>query len=229
MMGARWTWITYQLVTLLVVVLRYGEGFEYDYTNGDYLRDHDPNSWNGMDVRPFSQRQCVPIPSDLTLCANVGYQNMSIPNMLGHDTVQEVSSQAKPWVFLRNVGCHSNTELFLCSLYAPVCLERPIYPCQSLCESVKASCGPYLYKYGFKWPEILRCDKFPKDDGLCIKQLNVSNVTSKYLVEWPCVIYNVRWDILCPLQANDMLVISMSLYFLIFNLSYLLTSLFYVL
>lgn len=164
---------------LLVLILRFCYSFEYDYTNGDYLRDHDPNSWNSLDVRPFTQRQCVPIPSGMTLCNDVGYQNMSLPNMLGHDTVAEVKSQAEPWVYLRNVGCHSNTELFLCSLYAPVCLERPIYPCQSLCDAVKESCGPYLYKYGFQWPEILKCDKFPKDDGLCIKEINITNGTGK--------------------------------------------------
>ena len=25
-------------------------------------------------------------------------------------------------------------QLFLCSLFSPVCLERPIYPCRSLCQ-----------------------------------------------------------------------------------------------
>ena len=34
----------------------------------------------------------------------------------------------------QNIKCHADTQLFLCSLFSPVCLERPIYPCRSLCQ-----------------------------------------------------------------------------------------------
>jgi len=59
-------------------------------------------------------------------------------------------------------------QVFLCSLFAPVCLERPVWPCRSLCEAVKAGCVDRMLKYGFPWPDMLRCDQFPSDNDLCI-------------------------------------------------------------
>ena len=44
-----------------------------------------------------------------------------------------------------------------------------IYPCRSLCESVKSSCEGPMLKYSYPWPEIFNCSKFPEDNGLCIK------------------------------------------------------------
>ena len=63
---------------------------------------------------------------------------MRLPNLLDHDTMSEVSQQATSWLPLLNVRCHADSQLFLCSLFAPVCLERPIYPCRSLCNKVGA-------------------------------------------------------------------------------------------
>ena len=61
---------------------------------------------------------------------------MRLPNLLEHDTIQEASQQAAYWVSLMQVQCAQDAQLFLCSLFAPVCLERPIYPCRSLCQKV---------------------------------------------------------------------------------------------
>ena len=149
-----------------------GHNYQYDYTARDYVRDNDPNAWSFTNVLSLMRPQCVPIPKEITLCRDVGYKNMSLPNLLGHDNLQEVKTQANPWVPLFKLRCHPNTDLFLCSLYAPVCLSRPIYPCRSLCESVKNRCAGYMKKYGFEWPDILKCDKFPTDDNMCIKQLD---------------------------------------------------------
>ncbi|XP_043912843.1 secreted frizzled-related protein 5 [Protopterus annectens] len=114
------------------------------------------------------QTQCMDIPMDLRLCYNVGYQRMRLPNLLDHETLPEVRQQASSWVPLLAKRCHADTQLFLCSLFAPVCLDRPIYPCRSLCEAVRDSCAPVMESYGFPWPEMLKCDKFPIDNDLCI-------------------------------------------------------------
>eukprot|EP00058_Branchiostoma_floridae_P022555 XP_002608045.1 hypothetical protein BRAFLDRAFT_74994 [Branchiostoma floridae] len=114
------------------------------------------------------QPQCTPIPSELTLCRNIAYSQMRLPNLLGHETMTEVLDQAGTWVPLLPKRCHPNTRLFLCSLFAPVCLEHPIYPCRSLCEAVRDGCSPVMSKFGFPWPDMLRCDKFPPDNDLCI-------------------------------------------------------------
>ena len=72
------------------------------------------------------------------------------------------------WVPLLNIRCHRDAQLFLCSLFAPICLDRPIYPCRTLCQAVQAGCESRMRNYGFPWPEMLRCDKFPLDNDLCV-------------------------------------------------------------
>ena len=88
--------------------------------------------------------------------------------MLEHDTIQEASQQATYWVPLTHANCAEDTQLFLCSLFAPVCLERPIYPCRSLCQKVKAGCEKKMSDQGYPWPSMLECDKFPLDNDMCI-------------------------------------------------------------
>ncbi|KAK1154202.1 secreted frizzled-related protein 1 [Acipenser oxyrinchus oxyrinchus] len=113
------------------------------------------------------QPQCVDIPDDLRLCHNVGYQQMLLPNLLEHETMAEMRQQAGSWVPLVHKNCHPGTQVFLCSLFAPVCLDRPIYPCRWLCEAVRDGCTPIMEAFGFPWPEMLTCEKFPQDD-VCI-------------------------------------------------------------
>nr|AJS19018.1 secreted frizzled related protein 1/5 [Ptychodera flava] len=112
---------------------------------------------------------CVPIPKEMSLCANIGYNQMRMPNLLDHDSIPEVKEQASSWVPLVHKRCHPGTQLFLCSLFAPVCLDRPIYPCRSLCEQVRDQCSPVMLEHGYPWPEMLRCNKLPLDNDLCIK------------------------------------------------------------
>uniref|UniRef100_A0A8C0G206 Secreted frizzled related protein 5 n=1 Tax=Chelonoidis abingdonii TaxID=106734 RepID=A0A8C0G206_CHEAB len=112
--------------------------------------------------------QCVDIPPDLPLCHDVGYNRMRLPNLLEHDSLAEVKQQAGTWVPLLTKRCHSDTQLFLCSLFAPVCLDQPVYPCHSLCQVVRASCAPLMEAFGFPWPNMLRCARFPPDHQLCI-------------------------------------------------------------
>ncbi|CAL1290755.1 unnamed protein product [Larinioides sclopetarius] len=116
----------------------------------------------------LTQPSCVDIPENLTLCHGIGYTQMRLPNLLDHDTMAEVSQQSSSWVPLFNLKCHSDTQLFLCSLFSPVCLDRPIYPCRSLCEAVKNGCESRMRAYGFPWPDMVRCDKFPVDNDMCI-------------------------------------------------------------
>lgn len=117
--------------------------------------------------------QCMDIPEDLRLCFNVGYKQMLLPNLLEHETIAEVKQQAGSWVPLVHKACHPGTQVLLCSLFAPVCLDRPIYPCRWLCEAVRDSCTPIMEAFGFPWPEMLNCDKFPEGD-VCIA-MNTTN------------------------------------------------------
>lgn len=118
---------------------------------------------------------CVNIPRNLTLCHSIGYNRMRLPNLLEHDTLFEVSQQAASWVPLLNVRCHTDTQRFLCSLFSPVCLDHPIYPCRSLCEKVKFGCETRMKMYGFPWPEMFSCNRFPEDNDMCITSESDSN------------------------------------------------------
>ncbi|KAG8137151.1 hypothetical protein E2320_005681 [Naja naja] len=114
---------------------------------------------------------CKPVPSSMSLCHGVGYSEMRLPNLLGHDTMKEALQQAASWVPLLTKQCHRETKKFLCSLFAPVCIsqmEEPVFPCRSLCEAVRDSCLPVMAAFGFPWPEMLNCSRFPGGNELCI-------------------------------------------------------------
>nr|AFN44721.1 soluble frizzled-related protein [Bugula neritina] len=133
------------------------------------------------------QPKCVPIPSNMTLCQNIGYNSMRIPNVLEHDSLEEATQQASSWKPLVGVRCHADTQIFLCSLFSPICLERVILPCRSLCEGVQRSCEGYMKRYGFPWPEMFQCDKFPADNDLCIPgRSSTTNQTVDDQVCQPC-------------------------------------------
>uniref|UniRef100_A0A7E4V8K6 Secreted frizzled-related protein 5 n=1 Tax=Panagrellus redivivus TaxID=6233 RepID=A0A7E4V8K6_PANRE len=120
--------------------------------------------------RPQANK-CIDIPKSLSLCYGIQYTTMRLPNLLDHETIDEVIEQSTAWQSLVQLHCNPNTQLFLCSLFAPVCLpkvEKPIKPCRSLCEEVQNNCEDRMRSYGFPWPEMLRCDKF-EDNDMCIK------------------------------------------------------------
>lgn len=128
---------------------------------------------------PGKPPQCIDIPEDLRLCFKVGYRRMLLPNLLDHETIAEVKQQAASWVPLVHKACHPGTQVLLCSLFAPVCLETPIYPCRWFCEAVRDSCAPIMHAFGFPWPEMLRCDKFPLGEVCMSSNATNSDETDK--------------------------------------------------
>ncbi|XP_028320882.1 secreted frizzled-related protein 2-like [Gouania willdenowi] len=114
---------------------------------------------------------CRPIPSTLTLCHGIGYRDMWVPNLLGHDSLREAQQQSVSWLPLVSKLCHRDTKKFLCSLFTPVCLPElsgPVSPCMSLCEAVRDGCAPVMNAFGFPWPEMFNCSRFPGGSELCI-------------------------------------------------------------
>ncbi|KAL6472037.1 hypothetical protein MHYP_G00206870 [Metynnis hypsauchen] len=114
---------------------------------------------------------CKPVPSTMGLCHGIGYEAMRLPNLLGHDSVKEAQQQAAAWIPLVSKRCHSDTRKFLCSLFAPACLEElsaAVPPCRSLCTAVRDGCLPVMSAFGFPWPEAFNCSRFPAGEELCI-------------------------------------------------------------
>lgn len=123
--------------------------------------------WGSIGI---DQPQCIDIPDSLSVCKGMGYKKMSLPNLLDHSSLPEVVQQfsSSHWRHLIGRKCHPDTRLFLCSLFTPVCLERKIYPCRSLCSVVKDGCEGIMQKWGYPWPDMLNCSKFPFQNDLCI-------------------------------------------------------------
>uniref|UniRef100_A0A3Q3WQ26 FZ domain-containing protein n=1 Tax=Mola mola TaxID=94237 RepID=A0A3Q3WQ26_MOLML len=128
---------------------------------------------------PRSSSRCVPIPSRVALCQNIGYDTMRMPNLLGHDSPAEAVQQSASWLPLLARECHPDARIFLCPLFAPICLQRFISPCRSLCESVRDSCAPIMSCYGYSWPEILHCDQYPADHLMCISSVTNNTVHTR--------------------------------------------------
>ncbi|VDP75440.1 unnamed protein product [Echinostoma caproni] len=126
---------------------------------GTYYAD-----WHQM-LHGQGTHRCLPIPANMSLCQNVGYRRMVLPNYLQHEELKEAVDQSQVWVSLAHTECHPDLTKFLCALYAPVCVEefpeQLIHPCSDLCEDVRQSCLPKMLQFGFGWPEIVKCSRFP--------------------------------------------------------------------
>lgn len=75
-------------------------------------------------------------------------------------------------------------QLFLCSLFAPVCLttlDREILPCRSLCVAVQHGCENRMRQYGFPWPDMLECSKYPLENDMCIRAVANNHRSFVYL------------------------------------------------
>ncbi|XP_046895451.1 secreted frizzled-related protein 5 [Hypomesus transpacificus] len=126
---------------------------------------------------PRGSSRCVPVPSGMALCQDIGYDTMRMPNLLGHESPGEAVQQSASWLPLLARECHPDARIFLCSLFAPICLDRFVSPCRSICEAVRDSCAPIMSCYGYPWPDILRCDQFPADHLMCISSITNASVS----------------------------------------------------
>lgn len=111
-------------------------------------------------------RTCEPIRIDL--CRGIGYNETSMPNLVGHDMQSDVDFTLQTFLPLIQYGCSAQLNFFLCSAYVPMCTPKvpvPIGPCRSLCEAVRARCHPVLHGFGFPWPAALECGRFPSENN----------------------------------------------------------------
>ncbi|XP_015267288.1 PREDICTED: secreted frizzled-related protein 2-like [Gekko japonicus] len=116
--------------------------------------------------------KCVAIPKEMSICHDVGYSEMRLPNLMGHTSLAEAVAKSAGWQRLVGSGCHPYARAFLCSLFAPVCLDTFIQPCQSICVAVRDRCAPVLGCHGSHWPSSLECDRFPADEDICLGSLS---------------------------------------------------------
>lgn len=127
---------------------------------------------------PESAITCEPMKSDMCRTRdNVLLYNMTgMPNFAGHKNQADAIFQMATYFPLISTGCAAELQLFLCSIYVPMCEthspQKLIGPCRPLCQKVRRQCEPVLVKtFKHNWPDILNCQRFPEtnDHGhMCI-------------------------------------------------------------
>ncbi|GFS09269.1 frizzled-4 [Elysia marginata] len=113
-----------------------------------------------------SVRTCQPIRYES--CKGLGYNVTGMPNLVDHLTEADARLQLQTFQPLIQYECSSRLNFFLCSVYLPMCTEKvktPIGPCRPLCEGVRALCEPVLQTFGYPWPSLLNCSKFPPENN----------------------------------------------------------------
>uniref|UniRef100_T1E109 Fzd-5/8-4 n=1 Tax=Dendrocoelum lacteum TaxID=27895 RepID=T1E109_9PLAT len=141
--------------------------------NNQITFDRPVDSSNSENFRP---NKCVPIA--IPMCKNIGYNLTYMPNEFHHETQEEAGLVVHQFYPLVEIACSENLRLFLCSMYAPICLPnwpKRIRACRSVCESARDGCAPVMNTYGFKWPKSMDCDKLTEDQA-CLKK-DTKNVT----------------------------------------------------
>lgn len=131
------------------------------------------------EVKGFWQLPCIeqPLPScpqkflACFLDTNVQKKKSKIPKLLANPSTQSCAAAVVPGLDPQPPARH--TEVLNAHP-----LPRLIYPCRSLCEAVKRSCAPVMACYGYPWPEILNCNKFPADHELCIAAVSMDENSS---------------------------------------------------
>ncbi|XP_046908626.2 frizzled-7-B [Dermatophagoides farinae] len=116
---------------------------------------------------------CEPII--IPMCKDIKYNQTMFPNILGHINQESAKDEVHQYLPLVKINCSPHLQIFLCSIYVPVCnvLETPLKPCRSLCISARKGCDVLMEQFGFRWPEHLDCAKFPKSDQeLCFGENN---------------------------------------------------------
>ena len=93
--------------------------------------------------------KCVPV--GIPLCQDLPYNMSIMPNILGHHTQEEAGLEVHQFFPLVKVNCSPHLQVFLCSVYSPVCtiMDHPIPPCRELCEAARAGCEHLIVKFGF--------------------------------------------------------------------------------
>nr|AQT19766.1 hypothetical protein Smed-fzd-5/8-1 [Schmidtea mediterranea] len=148
------------------------------------------------DLRPST---CIPI--EISMCKGIGYNLTYIPNDLNHASLEEAGLEIQQFNALVEINCSEDLRLFLCSMYAPICLPNwpnRIPACRSLCISAREGCTRVMNQYGFKWPEGMNCEKLPEDNA-CLRKDNKtrSNKTTNFVSERPYLLKSKKCHCHC--------------------------------
>ncbi|XP_063448729.1 uncharacterized protein LOC134728171 [Mytilus trossulus] len=114
-------------------------------------------------VKCDAARNCERIA--IPMCREgIGYKFTQFPNRLGHITQAESGLEVHVFFPIVKVKCSPHFKQFLCELFFPRCNRvdplLPLLPSRHLCEKARNDCQPLMNRFGFFWPEYMRCEKF---------------------------------------------------------------------
>ncbi|KQK81380.1 hypothetical protein AAES_81837 [Amazona aestiva] len=134
------------------------------------------NPFFPLETPQFISTPPLPAPAGRGCVCAVSYTHLDVykRQLLGHTNQEDAGLEVHQFYPLVKVQCSLELKFFLCSMYAPVCtvLEQAIPPCRSICERARQGCEALMNKFGFQWPERLRCENFPRHgaEQICVGQ-----------------------------------------------------------
>ena len=117
--------------------------------------------------------QCQPIGENMCKDLDQNYVQTSFPNFMNHSSADVAERELSQYSDIIESGCSGVLQMFLCSLYIPICNPRVgkrIPPCKSLCQQARSGCEPLLNSAHIRWPHSMNCDRFPEENSgeLCV-------------------------------------------------------------
>ncbi|XP_051918561.1 frizzled-3-like isoform X1 [Hippocampus zosterae] len=115
-------------------------------------------------IESHSEFSCEPIR--LRMCQDLPYNTTFMPNLLNHYDQQTAALAMEPFHPVVNLVCSPDLRMFLCALYAPVCVVygQVSLPCRALCQRAKEDCHRLMEIFGLTWPDGMECSRFPDCD-----------------------------------------------------------------
>jgi hypothetical protein len=119
-------------------------------------------------LSPLAKCTTLCEPIKVEMCSAIGYHLTALPNLAEQNLQADAKYELETFAPLIQSGCSSQLQFFLCSVYVPMCSpdiatqQRVIGPCRPLCQRVKQDCVPVLEDFGYSWPKVLNCTKFPE-------------------------------------------------------------------
>uniref|UniRef100_A0A8C6SQY6 FZ domain-containing protein n=1 Tax=Neogobius melanostomus TaxID=47308 RepID=A0A8C6SQY6_9GOBI len=113
---------------------------------------------------------CSP-PITVPMCQGLYYSETMFPNLLGHSSQREASIQMSFFNSIVQTFCVVDIRLFLCNVYAPKCVRGEVQrPCRSFCRRAREGCGHLMEQLNVPWPQELRCENFPTENCITVRQ-----------------------------------------------------------
>ncbi|XP_037104376.1 frizzled-3-like [Syngnathus acus] len=115
-------------------------------------------------IESHNEFSCEPIK--LRMCQDLPYNATFMPNLLNHYDQQTAALAMEPFHPVVNLVCSPDLRMFLCALYAPVCVVygQVSLPCRALCWRAKDDCQRLMDIFGLTWPDDMECSRFPDCD-----------------------------------------------------------------